>query len=147
MKHPIELVQDPETNKEISTIIDSRKVGRRYDYFIHWKDLPDSENSWLPFAEIPNDLYYILEQFHCRNPARPHPPRFEFSITNSESPSTLNDLPLIQPEPHYQPARSRSPPPQSYIRDEPPIQQKTHSGHLVHPPSSKDYTTSILKRG
>ena len=143
----IELINEPETNKHISTIIDSWKVSRCYDYYIHWKDLPNSEDSWLPFSEIPNDLYYILEQFHHRNPSRPHPPRFEFSTIMSEFPSNFNNVPIIQSDTHYQPIRSPSPPPQPYLKDQPPMQQKTRSGHLVHPPLSKDYTTSILKRG
>ena len=143
----IELINEPETNKHISTIIDSRKVGCCYDYYTHWKDLPNSEDSWLPFSEIPNDLYYILEQFHRHNPSRPHPPRFEFSTIMSEFPSNFNNVPIIQPDTHYQPIRSPSPPPQPYLKDQPPMQQKTRSGCLVHPPLSKDYTTSILKRG
>ena len=142
----IQLVDEPDTlSKDIATIINSRKVGRRYDYFVHWKDLPDTENSWLPFSEVPNNLYYILEQFHRCNPSHPHPPRFLFSTTTSKVPSNFNEiLPNSTNDSHTRPA---SPPPQSYLRDQPPLQQKTRSGRLVHPPASKDYSTSILKKG
>ena len=51
-------------NPEIATILNSRKIGQCYEYLIHWKQSPDSKNSWTPFAEIPTTLYPILEQFH-----------------------------------------------------------------------------------
>lgn len=122
------------TPNQISTIIDSRKVGRRYDYFIHWKDTADTENSWIPFSEIPNTLYYILEQFHRRNPSRPHPPRFQFSTTSTEPPASLDDIPSLPTHDHYQPTRTPSPPPQPCLRDyQPPLQQKSRYGRLIHP--------------
>ena len=75
------IILSPEivTNPEISSILDSRKIGRRYDYLIHWKSLLDSENSWTPFAKISTSLYPFLEQFHCHNPSQPHPPQFQFT--------------------------------------------------------------------
>lgn len=137
-----------ESLNQISLILDSRKVGRRYDYFIHWKDTPDTENSWVPFAEIPNNLFHILEQFHRRNPSRPHPPRFHFTTPIDNSPSSFNNIPLLQVDNHSLSTRSPSPPPESRLRHyQPPVQQKTRSGRLVHPPSSKEYTTSSLKKG
>ena len=48
-------------------ILNSRKVGCQYDYLIHWKDLPDSENSWTPLTEISSSLNHHLEQFHRHN--------------------------------------------------------------------------------
>ena len=138
----------PQSPTPISTIIDSRKVGRRYDYFVSWKNSADSENSWLPFSEIPNNLYHILEQFHRHNPSRPHPPRFQFSNLFATSPTSFDTVPLIQTTAPYQPIRSPSPPPQPYLHDyQPPTQQLTRSGRLVHPPPSKEYATSTLKKG
>ena len=137
-----------ETSHKISTIIDSHKVGHRYDYFVRWKDLPKSKNSWLPFSEISNTLFYILEQFHHQNPSQPHPPHFSFSITNTDSPSSFQDFPLNKTDSNNLPSRPISPLPQLYLRDyQPPKQQKSCSGCLIHPPASKDYTTSILKKG
>ena len=86
----ITLSPETTTNPEISTILDSRKVGCRHDYLIHWKDLPNSENSWTPFSEILTSLYPFLEQFHRRNPNRPHPPHFQ--IINI--PSTSISIPV-----------------------------------------------------
>ena len=68
----------PESPTPISTIIDSQKVGRCDDYFVSWKNSANSENSWLPFSEIPSNLYYILKQIHRQNPSQPHPPHFQF---------------------------------------------------------------------
>ena len=144
----VELLDEPPNR--ISTIIDSRKVGRRYDYFVHWKDSVDTENSWVPFSEIPNNLFHVLDQFHRRNPSRPHPPRFHFSITPANTPSSFANFPLLQANNNHYPSttRSPSPPPDTQPRDyQPPIQQKTRSGRLVHPPPSKEYTTSTLKKG
>ena len=137
-----------ETTTPISTIINSQKVGRRYNYFVSWKDSADSENSWLPFAEIPSNLYHILKQFHHQNPSRPHPPHFQFSNSSTTIPTSFDTIPLIHTTIPYQPIRSPSPPPQSYLHDyQPPAQQLTRSGHLVHPPPSKEYITSTLKKG
>ena len=56
-----------ENPSDISSIHNSLKIGRRFNYFIRRKDKPDSENSWIPFSEIPSSLFSFLEQFHCRN--------------------------------------------------------------------------------
>ena len=116
----------------------SWKVGRRYNYFVHWKNTTDTENSWIPFSDIPNSLFHILDQFHCRNPSRPHPPRFLFS-TNSIPPTSLKSFPSNHSHSHYQPTRSPSPPPEPSFRDyQPPVQQVTRSGRVVRPPPPKD---------
>jgi hypothetical protein len=61
--------------RNIETILDSRKVGRRYDYFVHWKELPISEHSWIPMSDIPTTLDEQMQTFHRRNPCLPRPPR------------------------------------------------------------------------
>ena len=76
-------------NPEIATILNSRKIGWWYKYLIHWKQSPDSENSWTPFTEIPTMLYFILEQFHHWNPTWPHPPQF---LITSDYSTTVNAL-------------------------------------------------------
>ena len=79
-------IEIPEqSNVQISTILNSQKVGHRYDYFAHWKNTTDTENSWIPFSDIPNSLFHILDQFHRRNPSHPHPPRFLFSTNLSQT--------------------------------------------------------------
>ena len=128
-----EIALSPETivNPEISSILDSRKIGRRYDYLIHWKNLPNSENSWTPFSEISTALHQHLEQFHRRNPSRPHPPRFQIITTSIATPSTQNQAPNIN--------RTSTPPPEPWLRDyEPPSHTITRTGRHVHPPKPRD---------
>lgn len=58
----LDCIQDPPTTKvlllpeiinpEISTVFNSRKIRWQYEYLIHWKNLPNSENSWTPFTKI-----------------------------------------------------------------------------------------------
>ncbi|KLO04320.1 hypothetical protein SCHPADRAFT_796525, partial [Schizopora paradoxa] len=56
---------------EIDDVLDSRKIGRRFDYFVTWKDKPSTEASWVPLAEIPTELNELLERFHRRNKKAP----------------------------------------------------------------------------
>ncbi|GLB39530.1 putative coprinopsis cinerea okayama7 130 [Lyophyllum shimeji] len=136
--------------RDIQTIIDCRKVGRRYDYFVHWHDEPDSENSWIPFSDISTSLYEALEQFHRRNPRRPHPPRFDLDPSTHHPIRTPDaDLaPRSIPSSTSPRLRSPSPPPGPWQRDyEPPMQTTTRSGRVARPPKSKDYADAILKEG
>ena len=124
--HNIEIPEEP--NIQISTIVDSRKVGRCYNYFVHWINTTDTKNFWIPFSNIPNSLFHILDQIHCRNPSRPHPPRFLFS-TNSVPPTSLKSFPSNHAHSHYQPTHSPSPPPEPSFHDyQLPVQQVTRSG-------------------
>ena len=128
----VELGPNTLINPEISTILDSRKIGRRYDYLIHWKNSLPSENSWIPFAEISSSLYPQLEQFHRKNPSLPHPPRFLILENTSVSDSVSISVPSNI-------TRSSTPPPEPWTRDyEPPVHTITRSGRQVHPPKPKD---------
>ncbi|KZT18971.1 hypothetical protein NEOLEDRAFT_1052429, partial [Neolentinus lepideus HHB14362 ss-1] len=49
---------------QIQSILDCRKVGRRYEYYVWWKSLPESENSWIPLSEL-------IEWFHRHHPHAP----------------------------------------------------------------------------
>lgn len=136
-----------ESGQDVSTILNCRKVGRHYDYLIHWKDLPQTKDSWIPFAELPNSLFPILESFHCRNPSIPHPPCFQFSHIHSSSFINFDSVPSIPTTSNYNPDRLSSTPPTPWMRDyEPPQFQSTSSGCRIHPPASKDYS-SITNRG
>lgn len=146
--HPRVELAPSDYAKDIESILDSRKVGRRYDYFISWKGLPLSERSWVPFAELPNSLNEVLEQFHRRNPARPHPPRFSFTHSIPSIPSISTPTTEPPPPPHYNPPRTPSPTPGPWLRDyQPPNQTTLRSGRVARPPASKDYASSILKGG
>ncbi|KZT09799.1 uncharacterized protein LAESUDRAFT_638520, partial [Laetiporus sulphureus 93-53] len=68
--HPahIELQSDL---SQIKTFLDCRKVGCQYDYFIHWKDQPVSERSWVALSDIPSSLNEQLNRFHRWHPTLP----------------------------------------------------------------------------
>ena len=131
----VNLAPDATTNPEISTILDSRKIGHRHDYLIHWKGLPDSENSWTPFAEISTSLYPYLEQFHHCNPNKPHLPCFQ--ITNT--PSDSIPIPIPTSAIDYNTAQTMTPPPEPWLPTyKPPSHSIMRTGWHVHPPKSKD---------
>ncbi|KAJ7111080.1 hypothetical protein C8R44DRAFT_633757 [Mycena epipterygia] len=140
---------DPlDNSRDIETVLDSRKVGRRYDYFIHWRNFPISERSWILMSDIPTTLNEKLEQFHRRNPRLPRPPRFNFDLVippvKTLPPPTSESLPL----PIIPPTRVPTPPPEPRSAPyEPPSQTTLRSGRVARPPASKDYAHSILKKG
>ena len=74
---PVEL--DSVDGLAIQDILDCRKVGRRYEYFVHWKDQPISERSWILFSDISTSQDELLNRFHRRHPKVPKPPRFNIS--------------------------------------------------------------------
>lgn len=75
----------------IKSILDCRKVGRRYDYFVHWCDQPVSERSWIPLSDVPTAHNESLEWFHCRHPGLPRP-------TVSQSTATCIQHPTMRRE-------------------------------------------------
>ncbi|KAJ3996493.1 hypothetical protein F5050DRAFT_1532446, partial [Lentinula boryana] len=52
----------------IQSIIDSCKIGQRYEYLIHWKDQPSSEGSWVSLSDIPDSFDELIDIFHLRHP-------------------------------------------------------------------------------
>ncbi|KAI8968694.1 hypothetical protein BD414DRAFT_568524, partial [Trametes punicea] len=67
------------------SILDCRRTGRRFEYLIHWKDLPAEEDSWTPLTDLPttSNVSELLEQFHRRHPRAPRPPRSLLCIIRS----------------------------------------------------------------
>jgi hypothetical protein len=62
-------IKDDHEYFEIEDILDSRRMGRRIQYFIKWKGYPDSDNSWEPVANIP--ARGLIKEFHRRHPDKP----------------------------------------------------------------------------
>ncbi|KAL1942197.1 hypothetical protein VTO73DRAFT_6261 [Trametes versicolor] len=149
----------------IKAILDSRKLGQRYEYLISWQGLSEDENTWLPLSDMPTTSNELLERFHRRHPRAPRPPHTLFnhsaqsaldSTNNSLSSSTLQappsasapfasppDAPRVISAPAVPPAapRPRSPPP---IREDPrvsytpPSQTTLRSGRVSRPPARRD---------
>ncbi|KAJ3473638.1 hypothetical protein NLI96_g12900 [Meripilus lineatus] len=63
---PFDFIPDSPT-PSIHSILDCRKVGHRYEYLIHWHDLPSSEDSWVPLSDIPTSSNELLDRFHRRH--------------------------------------------------------------------------------
>lgn len=83
---PVELAEN--TNfPEISTFLDCRKVGRRYEYLVSWKNQPDTENSWIPLSDLPRTYDEQLERFHRRHIKLPRPNRFDFTQDRTSDPN------------------------------------------------------------
>lgn len=72
--HPFDVDLDtpPDT---IASILDSRKLGQRYEYLVRWKGLSDDEDSWVPLSDIPTSQNELIERFHRRHPRAPRPHR------------------------------------------------------------------------
>jgi Chromo (CHRromatin Organisation MOdifier) domain len=83
---PFNLTEDPALT--IQSLQDCRKIGHRYEYLVRWRNLPNSENSWIPLSDIPTSFNETLKRFHHHHPCAPHPHHFD--ITHSYSPT--NDV-------------------------------------------------------
>ncbi|KAF5372651.1 hypothetical protein D9615_009824 [Tricholomella constricta] len=81
-----------DSTPSISNILDSRKIGHRYEYFVHWHSLPDSENSWIALSDIPTTANELIDRFHRRHPRapRPHPITLQqhFSLITDNLPTS-----------------------------------------------------------
>lgn len=144
---------DPEDN--ILAILDSRKVGRRFDYLVSWTNKPESENSWVPLSELPQTLNEILIKFHRRHPKLPRPIRFDSHVTQ---PTTFTPFPNSGPplpdevtDPSPQPytlQRTPSPPPvktRGHYYEAPP-QTTLRSGRISRPRPRPDDSQSLGAR-
>ncbi|OBZ73536.1 hypothetical protein A0H81_05818 [Grifola frondosa] len=60
---PFDLDDSPELT--VASILDCRKLSQHYEYFVHWKGLSESEDSWVLLSDIPTTANELLEHFHC----------------------------------------------------------------------------------
>ncbi len=150
---PVTLI---ESQPIIHSILDCRKLGQRYEYLIRWKDLPESEDSWVPLSDIPTTSTELVDRFHRRHPRSPHPHRLVIDrlapipepdiIDTTDAPSPLSaQMPpaVSAPAPAVPAAapRPRSPPAiRQNLREvyEPPSQTTTRTGRVSKPPQRYD---------
>ena len=139
----------------IDAILDARKVGHRYDYFVHWKGQSNSENSWIPLSDVPTSLNELIDRFHRRHPraSRPHPITFNKALstlpltipthTQATSDTTTDSDTAQTPASTIRQHRFRAPSPpvdhqlltSNYLA---PPQTTTRSGRVSHPPVRYD---------
>ncbi|KIJ23544.1 hypothetical protein M422DRAFT_786144 [Sphaerobolus stellatus SS14] len=144
-----------------SSILDCRKIGRPYEYLATWKDLPTSENSWVPLSDLPTTMDEVVECFHRRHPNLPRPHHFDLIADRSvvsTAPSIFDDAPSSQdsraaptaavppptqlppsrPSP-FVPVRPSSPPlPPRAAAYVPPAATTLRSGRVARPPVRLD---------
>lgn len=131
----IELITD-NSSSEIEAVLDCRKLGRRYDYLVHWTDSSISDRSWVPLSDIPAAMNEMLERFHRRHPRLPRPPRIQFD--SPPRARTDRTAPVATPASIIHPVRLMSPPPQRAVQYEAPSRTTTRSGRIARPPQRFD---------
>ncbi|KAF8750752.1 hypothetical protein RHS01_09200 [Rhizoctonia solani] len=124
---PVFLDGDSTPWREVDKILDCRKIGRRYDYFVSWKGLTPDKNSWVPLSDMSTGLNELIERFHRRTTNRrlprppplllyPTKPRGSPSVNSPPDPSTPDDN---APAP-FEPVRLPTPPPERHVSYTPP---------------------------
>ena len=132
---PFKLDDDPVLS--IKSVLDSWKINHYYEYYVQWKNQPESENSWVPMSNIPTTDNKLINCFHWWHPHAPCP----HPITLSKPQSQLEEEILENPAPsvHQCPMRSLSSPaasqPSYYIA---PDQMTTRTGHISCPETKYD---------
>jgi hypothetical protein len=107
---PFSLSEDPVLT--IQSILNCQKIGHRYEYFVHWKSQPESENSWIPLSDIPTSANELVDRFHRQHPKAPRPHTL---IMNLIPPSTLHDPPALDIPSFTEPLSSSVPSPTEHV--------------------------------
>lgn len=148
-------LEDSDSEDSISAILDTRKLGRRYDYLVSWTGKPESENSWIPLSELPHSLDETLIKFHRRHPKLPRPIRFDTQVAlpslSIPFPISGSQLPLELTDPTPQPftiQRSPSPPPVKprNLYYQAPPQTTLRTGRVSRPRPRPDDSQSLGAR-
>ncbi|KAJ3782967.1 hypothetical protein GGU10DRAFT_378110, partial [Lentinula aff. detonsa] len=141
---PIPTELSPDLLPTIDTIVDSRKIGQRYDYLIHWKDQPDSEDSWIPLSDLPDSTNELVDNFHRRHPRSKRPPSSVLSssrqvvFTPQSDDVEIDSADSSRPVPPATVRRSPSPifiNPNLRVNYQPAPQTTTRSGRVARPPN------------
>ena len=134
-------IQHNHTPLVIEKVLDIRKLGWHFKYFIKWEDLNSTENSWVLLSDVPCSSNELLETYHCRHPKSVHPPRFTFTQAQTQpSTGTLQehqDSPwtiLTPPSKALSSLPFTSPPHNHWMSTwQPPAQTTLRSGRISRP--------------
>ncbi|KAI9069314.1 hypothetical protein FKP32DRAFT_1559945, partial [Trametes sanguinea] len=108
---PFGLADDDSSPLIIKAILDSWKLGQRYEYLVSWQGLSEDENSWVPLSDMPITSNELLERFHRRHPRAPRPPHSLFNHSaHSAFENTNNNSPSDPQIPPTAPPASSAPP-------------------------------------
>lgn len=150
MPLPYELFDDTPPHA-IHSILDSRRLGQRYEYLVHYKDSTAEEDCWIPLSELSTSYNELLECYHRRNPHTPCPS----SILHHNARTTDSSAPL---RPQVPPSSAAAPPPPApaiphsaprpsspapahlnpHVEYTPPSQTTLRSGRVSRPPPRRD---------
>ncbi len=123
----------------ISSILDCRKIGHRYEYLIRWLDLPETDNSWIPLSDIPSTFNELIDKFHRRHPRapRPHP------ITIQQSFNTIFTADISNPQTStVAPPAAASSPPSSSLPSAPVVPLPLPAAPIPDSPSPRSLSPS-----
>ena len=77
---PLDMEVDKEGREYIAEAVRDNRVFKEGEmdknsptglyYLVHWKDLPESENTWKPASQI-RHLKKVVRKFHAANPEKP----------------------------------------------------------------------------
>ena len=104
---PMPFVLDTDNTPTIHSILDSRRLGQRYEYSVHWEKSSSDEDSWIPLSDIPSTYNELLERFHHRHPRFLRPPDSVFYHDRSVIPTDATPSPASAPQ-----VSSAMPPPE-----------------------------------
>jgi hypothetical protein len=150
---PFELDSEDDTATQVHAILDSRKIGQRYDYLIRFRNSSPDEDAWIPLSDLPTTANELIDHYHRRHPRSHRPPQVLFNQTHSLSPiesiipptNITPSPPITDTQPATTPpaARRRSPSPVAIrqnlrINYTPPQQTTTRSGRVSRPPQRPD---------
>ncbi|KZT62760.1 ribonuclease H-like protein, partial [Calocera cornea HHB12733] len=80
--HPVfnvNLLEPYISPSNIDAILDVRKRGQRFEYFVNFKDCPVDERSWVPLSDLTTAVDELIERFHRRHPRKPRPAQSLFN--------------------------------------------------------------------
>ncbi|EIW54244.1 uncharacterized protein TRAVEDRAFT_51961 [Trametes versicolor FP-101664 SS1] len=67
----------------ISQVLDSHKLGQRYEYFMRWSGRSPDKDSWVPLSDLSLSpaVNELVDRFHHCHPRAPHPHQLVFERT------------------------------------------------------------------
>ena len=99
---PMPFVLDTDNAPSIHSILNSRRLGQRYEYLVRWEKSSSDEDSWIPLSDIPSMYNELLDRFHRRHPRSLCPP--DSVLHCDRSVESTDAAPSAPPAPQVPPA-------------------------------------------
>ena len=134
-----DIILDDIDHLGLKDILDVRKIGRRFDYFLDFIDKPPTDRAWIPLSDIPHVYDELIERFHRRHSTLPKPTfnalKSKHRLPNPVSSSTNSPTAPIIPsyDPLALPPRPISPFDSERFTYQPPSITTTRSNRKSKP--------------